>query len=172
MRGAIQRITPFLWFDTQAEEAANLYVSIFPNSRLRGTARYGEEGARVAGRPRGSVMTVQFELDGQEFIALNGGPLFTFTEAVSFVVSCGTQDEVDYYWQTLSAGGQPVRCGWLKDRFGVSWQVVPTILGELLQDEDPEKAKRAMAAMLEMTRLDIAALRRAHAGRSDAASSP
>jgi predicted 3-demethylubiquinone-9 3-methyltransferase (glyoxalase superfamily) len=167
MPRSIQRITPFLWFDTQAEEAAHLYVSIFPNSRVRGGARYDEESARVAGRPKGSVMTVQFELDGHEFIALNGGPLFKFTEAVSFVVNCETQEEVDHYWQELAAGGKQVQCGWLKDRFGVSWQVVPTILGELLQDRDPEKAKRVMAAMLKMTKLDIGALRSAYDGRSE-----
>ncbi|HSB41073.1 MAG TPA: VOC family protein [Methylomirabilota bacterium] len=169
MRGAIQRITPFLWFDTQAEEAATFYVSIFPNSRVLGGARYNEEAAKAAGRPPGSVMTVQFELDGQAFIALNGGPIFKFTEAVSFVVNCESQEEIDHYCQALSAGGQPVRCGWLKDRFGVSWQVVPTILGEMLQDQDPEKPKRVMAALLRMTKLDIGALRRAHAGRSDPA---
>jgi predicted 3-demethylubiquinone-9 3-methyltransferase (glyoxalase superfamily) len=169
MRGAIQRITPFLWFDTQAEEAATFYVSVFPNSRVRGGARYNDEAAKAAGRPRGSVMTVRFELDGQEFIALNGGPIFTLTEAVSFVVNCESQAEVDHYWRALSAGGQPVQGGWLKDRFGLSWQVVPTILGELLQDDHPEKAKRVMAALLTMTKIDIAALRRAYAGRSDPA---
>jgi predicted 3-demethylubiquinone-9 3-methyltransferase (glyoxalase superfamily) len=170
MRRSIQRITPFLWFDTQAEEAVNFYVSIFPNSRVRGSARYDEEAAPAAGRPRGSVMTVQFELDGQEFIALNGGPLFKFTEAISFVVNCETQEDVDHFWQQLAAGGQPVQCGWLKDRFGVSWQVVPTVLAQMLQDKDPEKGKRVMAAMLKMAKLDIAALTRAHGGRSDPAS--
>jgi predicted 3-demethylubiquinone-9 3-methyltransferase (glyoxalase superfamily) len=166
MPDTTQKITPFLWFDSQAEEAAKFYVSIFSkNSRIGGIARYDDEGSKASGRPSGSVMTVQFELDGQEFIALNGGPVFPFTEAVSFVVNCETQEEVDHFWDKLSAGGQQVQCGWLKDKFGVTWQVVPTILGEMLQDKDPEKAKRVMAAMLTMKKLDIAALRRAHGGR-------
>ena len=165
MPKTVQRITPFLWFDTQAEEAANFYISIFPNSKIRGVTRYDEAGEKVAGRPRGSVMTVPFELDGQEFVALNGGPVFTFTEAISFVVNCETQEEVDRFWNRLSAGGQEVQCGWLKDRFGVSWQIVPTVLPEMLQDPDPEKAKRVMAAMLKMIKLDIAALKRAYDGR-------
>lgn len=143
-----QRITPFLWFHDQAEEAASLYVSIFKNSRIKGLARYDGEAAKAAGRPQGSVMTVQFELDGQDFVALNGGPVFKFTEAISFVVNCETQDEIDHYWQQLSAGGQEVECGWLKDKFGVSWQVVPTILDEMLQDPDPDKPKRVMAALM------------------------
>lgn len=162
-----QRITPFLWFDTQAEEAANFYVSIFKNSRIKGVARYDGEAARVAGRPEGSVMTVQLELDGQDFVALNGGPMFTFTEAVSFVVNCETQDEIDHFWKELSAAGQEIRCGWLKDRFGVSWQVVPAALGEMLQDRDPEKPKRVMAAIMKMSKLDIAGLRRAYEGRPE-----
>lgn len=159
-----QKITPFLWFDTQAEEAAGFYVSIFKNSRIKGLARYDGEAA-AAGRPKGSVMTVQFELDGQDFVALNGGPVFKFTEAISFVVSCESQDELDHFWQQLSAGGQEVECGWLKDKFGVSWQVVPTILGEMLQDRDPEKPKRVMAALLKMKKVDIAGLRKAYEGR-------
>jgi predicted 3-demethylubiquinone-9 3-methyltransferase (glyoxalase superfamily) len=162
----MQRITPFLWFDDQAEEAASFYVSIFENSRIRSTARYDAEGAKAAGRPIGSVMTVAFELDGQEFVALNGGPLFKFTEAVSFVVNCGTQAEVDHYWEKLSAGGQQVQCGWLKDRFGVSWQVVPTVLSKMVQDEDRERSRRVMAAMLKMKKIDIQALTRAYEGRS------
>ena len=166
MRVKRQRITPFLWFDTQAEEAVNFYVSIFENSRIESVARYDEAGARAAGRPEGSVMTVAFELDGQEFVALNGGPVFKFTEAISFVVNCDTQEEVDSFWQKLSAGGQEVQCGWLKDRFGVSWQVVPTILVEMLQDKDPEKAQRVMGAMLQMKKIDIEALKRAYEGRS------
>ena len=160
-----QRITPFLWFDDRAEEAARLYVSIFPNSRIATTTRYTEEGARVAGRAPGSVMTVAFELDGQEFIALNGGPMFTFTEALSLVVHCETQAEVDHYWSGLGAGGEEQPCGWLKDRFGLSWQVVPAALIDLIQDEDPERAKRAIGAMLTMKKLDIAALTSAAAGR-------
>lgn len=162
---SMQKITPFLWFDDQAEEAAKLYVSIFKNSRIKGMARYDGEAAQAAGRPQGSVMTVQFELDGQEFVALNGGPVFKFTEAVSFVVNCETQAELDHFWQKLSAGGQEVQCGWLKDRFGLSWQVVPTILGEMLQDKDPAKSQRVMAAMLQMKKIDIAGLRKAYEGR-------
>ena len=149
------KITPFLWFDDQAEEAVKFYVSIFENSKVSSITPYDEEGARAAGRPRGSVMTVDFELAGQPFTALNGGPLFKFTEAISFVVRCETQREVDHFWSTLAAGGQEVQCGWLKDRFGVSWQIVPTVLLEMLQDKDPEKSRRVMAAMLKMDKLDI-----------------
>jgi len=155
------RISPFLWFDTQAEEAAKFYVSLFPNSRIKTIARYGEAGPR----PKGTVMTVAFELDGQEFIALNGGPQFKFTEAVSFTVSCKTQKEVDEYWSKLSAGGEEGACGWLKDRYGLSWQVNPPILGEMLSDPDPKKAKRVMEAMMKMTKIDIEALRKAYEQR-------
>jgi len=156
-----QRITPFLWFDDRAEEAAKFYVSIFPGSRIGTTARYDEATAKAAGRPAGSVMTVAFELDGQEFVALNGGPVFAFTEAVSFVVNCETQAEIDHYWSALtSGGGQEVQCGWLKDRFGLSWQIVPTILNELLAG-DPDKAKRAMAALMKMKKISIAGLQTA-----------
>ena len=162
MRKTMQRITPFLWFDTQAEEAVNFYVSIFKNSRIGSIAHYEEEAAKASGRPKGSVMTVAFELDGQEFIALNGGPLFKFTEAISLVVNCETQEEVDHFWKRLTAGGQEVQCGWLKDRFGVSWQVVPTVLGEMLQDKDPGKSRRVMAAMLKMKKINIEALKKAH----------
>jgi len=165
-----QKITPFLWFDTQAEDAVNFYVSIFRNSKIRSIARYDEEAARASGRPKGSVMTVAFELNGQEFVALNGGPLFKFTEAISFVVNCETQEEVDHFWEKLSAGGQEVQCGWLKDRFGVSWHVVPTVLVEMLQDKDPLKARRVMGAMLKMKKIDVEALKRAYEGRSDSAS--
>ncbi|HXJ80820.1 MAG TPA: VOC family protein [Candidatus Methylomirabilis sp.] len=164
MRTIAQRITPFLWFDGQAEEAVRLYVSIFENSTIRSVTRYDEAGARVAGRPKGSVMTIAFELAGQEFVALNGGPAFTFTEAISFVVNCETQEEVDRYWQRLSAGGREVQCGWLKDRFGLSWQIVPTVLVELLQNEDSERSQRVMAAMLRMTKISIEELQRARAG--------
>ena len=152
-----QRITPFLWFDGQAEEAANFYVSIFPNSKVGSTSRYGEGGPG----PKGTVMTVGFELDGLSFTALNGGPMFKFTEAVSFVVNCETQDEVDHYWEKLSGGGTTQVCGWLKDKFGLSWQIVPTALPRLLTDKDPEKRKRVFAAMMQMTKPDIAALERA-----------
>jgi predicted 3-demethylubiquinone-9 3-methyltransferase (glyoxalase superfamily) len=166
-----QKITPFLWFEDQAEEAANHYVSIFRDSRIKSITRYAEEAARISGRPEGTVMTVQFDLDGQEFTALNGGPVFKFTEAISFVVSCDTQEEVDHFWEKLSEGGQPVECGWLKDKFGVSWQVVPRILPEMLHDNDPVKSKRVMAAMLKMKKIDIAGLRRAYEGQPDSAKS-
>ena len=165
MSKLIQRITPFLWFDSDAEEAAKFYVSIFKNSGIGSTARYDDEGAKAAGRPKGSVMTVAFVLEGQEFTALNGGPLFKFTEAISFVVNCETQAEVDHFWDTLSSGDQEVQCGWVKDRFGVSWQIVPTVLPEMLQDKDPEKAKRVMAAMLQMKKLSIEGLKKAYEGR-------
>ena len=160
-----QKITPFLWFDNQAEEAVNFYTSIFKSSKGRNATRYDEEGSEVSGRPKGSVMTVPFQLEGQDFVALNGGPMFKFTEAVSFVVNCETQKEVDHFWEKLSAGGQEMQCGWLKDRFGVSWQIVPTILPEMLQDKDPEKAKRVMAAMLKMKKIDIQGLKQAYGGR-------
>jgi predicted 3-demethylubiquinone-9 3-methyltransferase (glyoxalase superfamily) len=154
------KISPFLWFDTQAEEAANFYVSVFPGSRIRGTARYGEAGPG----PKGSVMTVTFELDGKEFIALNGGPQFKFTEAVSFSVDCKSQEEVDHYWEKLSAGGEKGPCGWLKDRFGLSWQINPSVLGELLSDPDPAKSKRVMQAMLKMKKIEIEELKKAYRG--------
>jgi predicted 3-demethylubiquinone-9 3-methyltransferase (glyoxalase superfamily) len=162
MAKTMQKITPFLWFDSQAEEAANFYTAIFKGSKIEGGSRYDEEGAKAAGRPKESVMTVAFELDGQQFVALNGGPMFKFTEAISFVVNCETQKEVDHFWEKLSAGGQEVQCGWLKDKFGVSWQVVPTILSEMLQDKDPEKSKRVMAAMLKMKKIDVDGLKRAY----------
>ena len=155
-----QRIVPNLWFDTEAEEAAGFYTSVFRNSRIVNVTRYTEAGPR----PAGMVMTVEFELDGQRFVGINGGPEFTFDEAVSFQINCETQDEVDYYWQRLSEGGQEGPCGWLKDRYGLSWQVVPAGLEELLADPDPERAKRAMQAMLGMGKLDIAALRSAADG--------
>ena len=152
------RITPFLWFDHQAEEAANFYTSIFKNSKRGTVMRYGEEGPG----PKGTVMSTTFELEGQEFIALNGGPMFTFSPAISFFVKCDTQAEVDHFWEKLSAGGEIQPCGWLKDRYGVSWQIVPTVLDEMLADEDPEKAGRVMRAMLQMKKLDIEGLKRAY----------
>jgi len=152
------RITPFLWFDTQAEEAARFYVSIFKNSKIVNVARYGEAGPG----PKGSVMTVLFELDGQQFIALNGGPQFKFTEAISFSVNCQTQKEVDEFWQKLSQGGEEGPCGWLKDKYGLSWQINPVILGEMLSDPDPKKSRRVMEAMLKMKKIDIAALKKAY----------
>ena len=169
MPKSLQKITPFLWFDHEAEEAARFYVSIFENSRLGEVTRYSDEAAGAAGRPAGSVMTVSFELDGQAFTALNGGPAFTFTEAISFVVSCESQAEVDRFWEKLSAGGHEVECGWLKDRFGISWQIVPRVMMKMIQDKDPEKSKRVVAAMLKMKKLDLAALKRAYDGRSAAA---
>lgn len=159
----MQRITPFLWFDNNAEEAMNFYVSVFKNSRVNRVTRYGEAGPG----PAGSVMTVEFELDGQEFVGLNGGPHFQFTEAVSFTVKCETQEEIDYYWDKLSEGGQKSRCGWLKDKFGLSWQVEPRILGDLMADKDPEKAKRVMEAMLKMDKIDIEPIKRAYEGNVD-----
>ena len=166
-----RRISPCLWFADQAEEAARFYTGIFKNSRITATTRYGTAGFDVHQRPPGSVMTVAFELDGQSFVALNGGPLFTFNEAISLQVNCENQDEVDYYWEKLSAGGDPnaQQCGWLKDRYGVSWQVVPSMIDELFEDEQSEGAQRAMEAMLQMKKLDIAALKRAHEGRETAA---
>jgi predicted 3-demethylubiquinone-9 3-methyltransferase (glyoxalase superfamily) len=161
-----QKITPFLWFDNQAEEAAKFYTSIFKNSKIENVTRYDEEGPKVSGRPKGSVMTVPFQIEGQEFVALNGGPMFKFTEAISFIVNCETQKEVDFYWEKLSAGGEEVQCGWLKDRFGLSWQVVPTVLTEMLQDKDPQKAQRVMAAMLKMKKIEIADLKKAYDSRS------
>ena len=154
----MQKITPFLWFDSQAEAAANFYVSIFNNSRVLGISRYGEAGPG----PKGSAMTVDFELDGQRFTGLNGGPHFKFTEALSFVVHCKTQEEVDTFWGKLLEGGQESQCGWLKDKYGLSWQIVPTILPEMLRDPDPQKSKRVMEAMLKMKKIDIAGLTRAY----------
>lgn len=154
----MRRITPCLWFDDQGEEAANFYVSIFNNSKIVGRTYYGEGGPR----PKGSVLTVVFELDGQEFIALNGGPHFKFTEAVSFSVDCKTQEEVDAFWAKLSAGGQEGQCGWLKDKYGLSWQIVPSILPEMLNDPDPAKSKKVMEAMLKMKKLDISGLMKAY----------
>jgi len=162
----MQKITPFLWFEDKAEEAVNFYVSIFKNSKVANITRYGEEVAAVAGRPKGTVMTVAFDLEGQEFTALNGGPQFKFTEAISFVVNCKTQEEVDEFWEKLSAGGEKGQCGWLKDKYGVSWQIVPTVLPEMLQDKNPEKSKRVMHAMLQMTKLDITRLKQAYEQRS------
>ena len=159
----MQRITPFLWFDNNAEEAMNFYVSVFKNSKIKRVMRYGEAGPG----PAGTVMTAEFELDGQPFVGLNGGPHFKFNEAVSFTVRCETQEEVDYYWNTLSEGGAKSRCGWLKDKFGLWWQVEPSILGELMADEDPEKAKRVMEAMLKMDKIDIEPLRRAYDGNTN-----
>ncbi|PGH52674.1 VOC family protein [Streptomyces sp. Ru87] len=158
---ATKGFTTCLWFDGRVEEAANYYVSVFKDSKLGGIARYTEAGPG----PAGSVITAEFEINGQKFVALNGGPEFSFTEAISFQIFCDDQDEVDYYWDALTAdGGQEVQCGWVKDKYGVSWQVIPSGFVELVQDPDPEKAKRATEAMMSMKKLDLAAVRRAHAG--------
>jgi predicted 3-demethylubiquinone-9 3-methyltransferase (glyoxalase superfamily) len=156
----VQKITPFLWFNDQAEEAMNFYVSIFRNSKVGRVSRYGDAGPGKSG----SVMSATFQLEGQEFHALNGGPQYPFTPAISLFVSCETQEEVDTLWDTLSAGGAPQQCGWLQDRFGLSWQIIPTVLGQLLGDPDPGRARRAMQAMLQMKKIDIAALKRAADG--------
>jgi predicted 3-demethylubiquinone-9 3-methyltransferase (glyoxalase superfamily) len=162
----IQKITPCLWFDDQAEEAVEFYISIFRNSKIVNIARYGEAGHEVHGKPAGTVMTVAFELDGQTFTALNGGPMFKFNEAISLQVNCETQEEVDYYWEKLSEGGdeKAQQCGWLKDKYGASWQVVPSVLPELINDPDSEKSQRAMQAMLQMKKIDIDELKRAYGG--------
>jgi predicted 3-demethylubiquinone-9 3-methyltransferase (glyoxalase superfamily) len=157
----MQKITPFLWFDNNAEEAAQFYTSVFKNSRILSVSRYGDAGPG----PKGSVMVVSFQLEGQQFTALNGGPLFKFSEAFSFVVSCENQQEIDYYWNKLtSGGGQESQCGWLKDKFGFSWQIVPTALGKLMSDKDPKKANRVMQALLQMKKLDLATLEQAAEG--------
>jgi predicted 3-demethylubiquinone-9 3-methyltransferase (glyoxalase superfamily) len=156
------KITPFLWFDNQAEQAAEFYTSIFPNSKINNISHYDDAGAQASGRPAGSVMVISFELDGQEFTALNGGPEFKFTEAISFVVSCQNQAEVDHYWEKLTEGGEEVQCGWLKDKYGLSWQIVPTALGEMLSYPDAEKAGRVMQAMLQMKKIEIDKLKQAY----------
>ncbi len=162
------QIAPCLWFDHQAEEAAKYYCSIFKSSRITDVLRYGEAGREIHGRPPGSVMVVEFELDGQRFTALNGGPLFKFNEAVSLQIYCDTQQDIDYYWDRLTKGGdaKAQQCGWLKDKYGVSWQVVPTAMADLLKDPDSEKSQRAMNAMMQMKKLDIAALERAYDGKA------
>jgi predicted 3-demethylubiquinone-9 3-methyltransferase (glyoxalase superfamily) len=156
----MQKITPFLWFDGRAEEAMNFYTSIFKNSKCVGVSRYGDAGPG----PKGSVMTATFQLEGQEFVALNGGPHFTFTPAISFFVHCETQEEVDELWEKLSVGGKTNQCGWLQDKFGVSWQIIPTALMKMLGDKDPVKSKRVMQAMLQMTKIDIQGLKKAYEG--------
>lgn len=160
----MHNITPCLWFDHQAEEAAQFYVSIFKHSKMGTITRYGEEGYDIHRRPAGTVMTVEFQLEGQDFVALNGGPVFQFNEAISFQVHCETQEEVDHYWDNLSAGGDKnaQQCGWLKDRYGVSWQIVPTVLPKMLQDKDARKSQRVMKALLQMHKLDIQRLQQAY----------
>ena len=162
----MQKITPFLWFDDQAEDAVNFYTSLFKNSNIGRIFRYTEEAAEKTGRPVGSVLTIEFEIEGQKFVALNGGPLFKFNESVSFVVNCETQEEVDYFWEKLTAdGGEESQCGWLKDKFGLSWQVTPTVLIDMLHDKDPEKAERVMQAMLQMQKIEIPKLKAAYGGK-------
>ena len=165
-----QKIAPCLWFDDQAEEAAEFYTAIFRNSRIVKITRYGEAGYDVHGKPAGTVMTVAFELDGQAFTALNGGPIFKFNEAISFQVNCETQEEVDYFWEKLTAGGdeKAQQCGWLKDKYGASWQIVPTVLLEMIDNPDCEKSQRAMTAMLQMKKIDIDTLKRAYGGQGTA----
>jgi len=161
---SIQKFTPCLWFDSNAEEAVQFYTSIFKDSEITGITCYGQAGSQAAGRPEGTVMTVSFRLDGQEFLALNGGPVFTFSPAISFIVNCRTQEEIDRLWEKLSEGGdkEAQQCGWLQDQYGLSWQIVPTVLGEMLQDEDPEKSERVMKAMLQMKKIDIETLQQAY----------
>ena len=158
----MQKITPYLWFEDNAEEAAKFYTSIFKNSRVINITHYGESAAEVSGRPKGTVMTVTFELEGQRFMALNGGPIFKFSPAISFLVSCETQQEVDDLWEKLSEGGQVEQCCWLKDKFGVSWQIVPNILGEMIKDKDAKKSEMVIKAMLQMKKIDIQGLRKAY----------
>jgi predicted 3-demethylubiquinone-9 3-methyltransferase (glyoxalase superfamily) len=158
----MQKITPCLWFDSQAEEAAKYYVSIFKNSKIGNMTRYGETGAEVSGRPKGSVMTVTFEIEGQEFMALNGGPHFTFSEAISLMVKCMTQKEIDEMWEKLSQGGEEGQCGWLKDKYGLSWQIVSPVWDEMLQDKDVKKSEKVMKAILQMTKPDIKTLKQAY----------
>ncbi len=162
----MQKITPFLWFDGQAEDAVNFYTSVFKNSKILRILRYTEEAAEKTGHPVGSVLTIEFEIESQKFVALNGGPLFKFNESVSFVINCETQEEVDYFWEKLTAdGGEESQCGWLKDKFGLSWQVTPTVLIDMLHDKDPEKAERVMNAMLEMQKIEIPKLKAAYDGK-------
>lgn len=163
----MQKIVPCLWFDSNAEEAVNFYASVFKNSHIGKISRYGEAGYEIHGKPAGTVLTIECELNGQAFTALNGGPMFTFNEAISFQVSCASQDEVDYYWGQLSEGGdeKAQQCGWLKDKYGVSWQIVPTVLGEMLQDKDPNKSERVMKALLQMKKIDIKGLQQAYERR-------
>jgi predicted 3-demethylubiquinone-9 3-methyltransferase (glyoxalase superfamily) len=162
----MQKITPFLWFDDQAEEAVKFYTSVFKNSKVGRILRYDEEAASKSGRPTGSVLTIEFEIEGQKFVALNGGPQFKFNESVSFVVNCETQEEIDYFWGKLTAdGGEESQCGWLKDKFGLSWQVTPTVLIDMLHDRDSEKAERVMKAMLQMQKIEIEKLKAAYRGK-------
>jgi len=162
----MQKITSFLWFDDQAEEAVNFYTALFKNSKICRIFHYTEEAAEKTGRPVGSVLTIEFEIEGQKFVALNGGPVFKFNESISFVINCETQEEVDYFWEKLTAdGGEESACGWLRDKFGLSWQVTPTVLIDMLHDKDPEKAERVMKAMLQMQKIEILKLKAAYDGK-------
>ena len=163
----MQKITPCLWFDDQAEEAVKFYMSIFKDSMIESVTHYGDAGSEAAGRPKGTVMTVVFKLEGQEFLALNGGPVFKFSEAISLIVNCKTQEEIDRLWEKLSEGGdkKAQQCGWLKDKYGLSWQIVPAVLEEMLQDKDPKKSERVMKAMLQMKKIDLKALKQAYEQR-------
>ncbi|MBI4774687.1 MAG: VOC family protein [Deltaproteobacteria bacterium] len=158
----MQKFTPCLWFDSNAEEAVRFYTSIFENSKITGIAPYGEAGAKASGRPKGTAMTVGFRLEGQEFLALNGGPVFTFSPAISFIVNCETQEEVDDLWGKLSEGGETEQCGWLRDKYGVSWQIVPRVLGEMMQNKDPRKSEKVMEALVQMNKIDIRTLEKAY----------
>lgn len=160
----MQKIVPFLWFNDQAEEAVNFYISVFNNSAINKIMKYDAEGAKVSGKPEGSIMTIAFELEEQKFMALNGGPQFSFSGAISFLVNCDSQEEIDKYWEKLSEGGEKQQCGWLKDKFGVPWQVVPANLDSMLDDEDPQKSKRVMMAMLKMKKIDMNMLKEAYEG--------
>lgn len=160
----VQKLTPCLWFDSNAEEAVEFYVSVFRNSKITGLSRYGEAGAEVSGRPAGSVMTITFQLEGQDFMALNGGPVFTFSPAISFIVDCKSQEELDVIWEKFAKGGVVEQCGWLRDKFGISWQIVPSALGEMMRDNDPQKRNRVMKALLQMKKLDIRRLQEAYEG--------
>jgi len=164
----MQKITPCLWFDSQAEEAVTFYVSIFKNSKIGTVTRYGEAGAEASGMPKGTVMTITFQIEGQEFMALNGGPVFKFNEAISLIVNCQTQEELDRLWEKLSEGGdeKAQQCGWLKDKYGLSWQIVPVVIGEMLQDKDPRKAEDVMKALLQMKKIDMKTLEQAYKGQS------
>lgn len=160
----IQKVTPFLWFESKAEEAVKFYTSIFKNSKILGITRYDEASSKASGRPKGSVMTVAFQIEGQNFTALNGGPVFKFSPAVSFVVNCENQEEIDHFWSRLSKGGKPNQCGWLEDKYGVTWQIVPTVLVKMLQDKDKKRVSRVTEAFLKMKKFDIATLKRAYKG--------